>query len=391
MLRIIASAAALSVVLLATQIASRAADPYEIYAILPLTGQAANIGKVSLEGLEGAERTINASGGITGRPVKFIAMDDQSNTQQDVQLANTIIAKKVPVILGSAIVAGCNAILPLVSNGPVLYCLSPALHPDPGSYVFSVNVAASDTIAVGIRYARLRGWKRIATMNGTDATGQDADKAIADAVALPENRGVTVVDTEHFNLTDLSVAAQIARIRAAQPDLLIVWSSGTATGTVFRALKDAGYHVPVITSSANGTYSQMAQFAQILPEDLYFAGIPSQERDQISDPATKRAVDAYFAAFKPMNIKPDLQVSGYDPALLVADALRKLGLGATPAQLRDYIANLRGWVGANGPYDFVASPQRGLSMNSASMVRWVSAKNTWEGVSKPGGVPLGGK
>ena len=318
-------------------------------------------------------------------------MDDQSNTQVDVQLANQIIAKKVPVILGSAIVAGCNAIVPLVTNGPVLYCLSPALHPDPGSYAFSVDVAASDTVAVGIRYARLRGWTRIASITGTDATGQDADKSIATAVALPENRGVTLVDVEHFNLTDLSAGAQIAKIRAAHPDMLIAWSSGTATGTVFRALKDAAYELPVLTSSANGTYSQMGQFAAILPAELYFSGIPSQEPDQITDPVTKKAISAYLDTFKGMGIKPDLQVSGYDPALLVVDALRKLGLNATPAQLRDYIMNLRGWVGANGTYDFPASPQRGLNEDSASIVRWDPAKGTWESASKPGGAPLTAK
>jgi len=225
MLRVIATWTALCLAILAPGLPSGAADPYEIYAILPLTGQAANIGKVSLEGLEGAERAVNASGGIDGRPVKFIALDDQSNTQTDVQLANTVIAKNVPVILGSAIVAGCKAIVPLVANGPVLYCLSPALRPDPGSYAFSVNVAASDTIAVGIRYARLRGWKQIATITGTDATGQDADKSIADALALPENKDLSLVEAEHFNLTDLSAAAQIAKIRAAHPQLLIAWST----------------------------------------------------------------------------------------------------------------------------------------------------------------------
>ena len=58
--------------------------------------------------------------------------DDQSNPANDVQLANDLIAKHVAVIMGSALVANCNAMVPLVKNGPVLYCLSPALHPDPG-------------------------------------------------------------------------------------------------------------------------------------------------------------------------------------------------------------------------------------------------------------------
>ena len=221
--------------------AAPAADPFEINAILPLTGQAAFIGKASAEGLKAAEALANKAGGIAGRPVTFVVQDDQSNPANDVQLANALIAKKVPIIMGSALVANCNAMVPLVKDGPVLYCLSPALHPDPGSYVFSGGVAASDTIFVAIRYARMRGWTRIATINPTDATGQDADKSIAAALAEPENRDLQIVDREHFNLTDVSVAAQVAHVESTNPQLVIAWASGTAIATVFRAINDAAY------------------------------------------------------------------------------------------------------------------------------------------------------
>ena len=40
-------------------------------------------------------------------------------------------------IIGSAIVAMCNAMAPLMQNGPVMYCFSPGIHPAKGSYVFS--------------------------------------------------------------------------------------------------------------------------------------------------------------------------------------------------------------------------------------------------------------
>lgn len=365
-----------------------AADPFDINAILPLTGPAAFIGKASAEGLEAAESIANKSGGINGRPVHFVIVDDQSNPANDVQLADDLIAKKVPIIMGSALVANCNAMVPLVKSGPVLYCLSPALHPENGSYVFSGGVAASDTIIVAIRYARARGWTRIATINPTDATGQDADKSIAAALAEPGNQALQVVDREHFNGTDVSVAAQTARIQAANPQLVIAWASGTAIGTVFRAIHDASFNVPVLTSNANATYAQMKAVAAFAPEELYFSGVPSMEPDQVTDRATKRAVDAYDAALAAMNVRPEVQATCYDPALVVIEAFRKAGLNATPDQLRDAISGLRGFVGANGPYDFRAYPQRGLGVNTATVLRWDAAKGTWYGVSAPGGAPL---
>jgi len=77
------------------------------------------------------------SGGISGRPVKFTYYDDASTAATDVQLVNQIIAKNVPVILGPSLAGSCNAASPVVANGPVLYCFSPGIHPDKGSYTFT--------------------------------------------------------------------------------------------------------------------------------------------------------------------------------------------------------------------------------------------------------------
>jgi branched-chain amino acid transport system substrate-binding protein len=390
MIRTIGSFFALTLALSMMPATTTAADPVEIDAILPMTGQASFIGKATLQGLQAAEIIANKTGGIAGRQVKFVVADDQSNPQNDVQLANALIAKHDAIIMGSALVANCLAMVPLMKNGPVLYCLSPALHPDPGSFVFSGGAAASDTVTVAIRYARQRGWTRIAILNPTDATGQDADKSIAAALAEPGNQALQVVDQQHFNLTDVSVAAQLAHIEARNPQFLIAWASGTAIGTVFRAITDASYQIPVLTSQANATYAQMGTFAQILPKELYFAGVPSMEPDQVQDRATKRAVDTYDAALTQLGVRPEVQATAYDPALIVVDALRKLGPDATATQLRDYLVGVHGWTGANGPYDFRTYPQRGLGVNTATVLRWDATKGTWYGVSAPGGAPLKG-
>ena len=58
-------------------------------------------------------------------------------------------------------------------------------------------------------------------------------------------------------------------------------------------------------------------------------------------------------------------------------------------RFRTYLANLKGWVGVNGPYDFKTYPQRGLGPTAAVISRWDAEKQQWLGVSKPGGDPLG--
>jgi hypothetical protein len=56
--------------------------------------------------------------------------------------------------------------------------------------------------------------------------------------------------------------------------------------------------------------------------------------------------------------------------------------------VRTALANLRGWVGANGPYDFVTYPQRGLGPNAAVISRWDASRSDWTAVSRPGGALL---
>src|SRR5579872_7515638 len=131
-----------------------AAEPFTIPVVLPLTGNAAFLGQGEKQSLEIQEKSVNQSGGINGTPVHYAFYDDQSSPQVAVQLANQIATQHPSAIIGSAIVAMCNAMAPLLANGPVMYCLSPGIHPAAGAPVFTAFVSTYD-LAVGlVRYYR---------------------------------------------------------------------------------------------------------------------------------------------------------------------------------------------------------------------------------------------
>ena len=146
-----------------------AVDPYEINVILPLTGGFAFTAKEEGAALTAIETMVNRSGGIKGRPIKFVFFDDQSTPQVSLQLATQIIAKKVPFFLGPSAVASCNALVPLVKDGPVMYCFSPGLYTERGSYAFSSNIATRDMLAVTVKYFHAKGWTKVALISPTDA------------------------------------------------------------------------------------------------------------------------------------------------------------------------------------------------------------------------------
>lgn len=228
-----------------------------------------------------------------------------------------------------------------------------------------------------------------AVITSTDASGQDAAHNIKDLLAQPENKDVQIVGEQTFNPTDISAAAQLQRLKGANPQALIGWSSGAAIGTVFKAMGDAGLDIPVATTDGNMTYSSMQRFADILPKELY---IPSPEwpLSPAAEPAEVTAAkQQFFAAYEGSGKKPDAAATyAWDPALLVVNALQKLGPDVTAEQLRAYLAALQGAAGVNRTYNFPHVPQRGLDDSDVVVTRWDKASQTWMIVSKPRGEPL---
>lgn len=376
---------------MALQGSAKPADAYDINVILPLTGGASFLGKEEQKALRLAEPIVNKAGGIKGQPVHFEFYDDQSNPQTGVQLSNRVIGAKPAVLLGSSLVAVCNAMVPLMQDGPMTYCFSPGIHPPPGSYVFTSSVSTLDLADAMIRYFRLKGWTRLAFLTSADATGQDAERGLDEVVGRSENRDVTVVDHAHFNITDVSVAAQIEHIKAANPQALIAWSTGTPIATVFKSIIQAGLDIPVGTTNGNMTYAQMTQYASFLPKQLYIAAPEWVQHEGVItlDPAVEAAQKRFFDAFKATNEKPDIAATlAWDPLMIVVDALQHIGPTATPQQLRDYVGGLKGFAGINGIYDFSKVPQRGLNVQDAIVTLWSPTAQTWQLVSKPTGIPL---
>jgi branched-chain amino acid transport system substrate-binding protein len=367
-----------------------AAEPYQIDVVVPLTGPGAFLGKGEQQSLELAQKAVNESGGLKGRPLQFVFHDDQSSPQTGVQLTSGLVAKKPAVILGSSLVAICRAMAPLVKNGPVDYCFSPGLHPAAGDYSFTASVSTTDLADAVVRYFRGKGWTRLAFMFSTDATGQEFEEGVKGILAKPENKEMKVVAAEHFAISDVSVSAQIQNVKAANPQAFVAWSTGSPIATIFRGMVQAGLDVPMATTDGNMTYAQMKQYAEFLPKQLYIPAGQFVARDTSGQPsAVVKAHAEFYKAFDAIGAKPDEPSElAWEPAMIIVHALRTLGTEATAAQIHEFLAHLKGYAGADGVYDFERIPQRGLDVSNAVVTLWSTQAQTWEVVSKPGGAPL---
>lgn len=384
--------AAAALVAMALNSVAQAAEPYKINVVVPLTGPAAFVGQGQKDTLEALAEYENKNGGLNGQPIAFVFHDDQSSPQVAVQLTNGILSSHPSVIMGSSLVGMCLAMAPLMKNGPVHYCLSPAIHPQAGSYTFSASSSSIDQIAAVVRYYRMKGWTKLATLETTDASGQDGDRSIDTVLAYPENKGVMKkLVAEHFNPSDVSVAAQIERIKASGAQAMIAWTTGAPAATVFKGMVQAGLDLPVAPTSGNQVFAAMHQWKTFLPKQLILASALYPEHDGVLklDPRMEKAQHDMYAILKQHKLKADNMVAtSWDAGLIVVTGLRKLGPKATAAQLKGYIENLTDFAGVDGIYDFKKYPERGLGPDASTVTTYDPNTDAWVWLSKPGGAPL---
>src|ERR1700735_662231 len=169
-----------------------------INVILPLTGPAAFVGQDEKAAMQIYETMINKAGGVGGRALHLQILDDESSPQVDLQLVNGIMQQHAAAFLGPALNAGCSAVEPLVRNsGPVDYCLSPALSPKSGSFVFASGQTLATMDFAFARFMLDKKYRRVAQLISTDASGQNGARAFADGMA--KYPALQLVDAESFD------------------------------------------------------------------------------------------------------------------------------------------------------------------------------------------------
>jgi branched-chain amino acid transport system substrate-binding protein len=291
--RALCGIAAVAVLVIPLQAApSRAAEPFEINVIVSLTGPFAFIGSAEAASVRNIEALVNKSGGIKGQQIKMVIQDDASNPATAVQLASGIIAKKPSILLGPTYLASCLAVAPLVTanNGPVMYCFAPTLHPAAGSYLFSGGPSSNDQAKAQMRFVEAKGWKKAVLIASTDATGQDTEGRWVDEYNSGKYPGLQLLDREHFAPNDPSVAAQVAKMKSFNPDVIIDATVGTSTATVLRAVKDAGLDdLPMMSSLGNVIHAQIDQYTTILPKEILRRSGLSLARHHAERPRTRCA------------------------------------------------------------------------------------------------------
>lgn len=231
--------------------ASSGEEPIKIGAVLSLTGAAADFGIPERNAAEVAIEYINDNGGIDGRPLELIVVDDQTNTTEAARAAQRLVSDEdVIAIVGASTGSGTLAMAPIAAQNEVPV-LAPngtigVTNPDEDfyPYVFRTSVSDEVTVPALLDRATADGAKKLAIFYQEDALGRFSAELLESIAA--EEDGFEIVASASVPLDATDVSAAATRIRAENPDAVLMPLSSVGVGGSFlRTAAEIGLDVPM--------------------------------------------------------------------------------------------------------------------------------------------------
>jgi branched-chain amino acid transport system substrate-binding protein len=297
-----------------------------------LTGVQAVFGQGNLSGAQIVFDEVNAAGGIHGRRIEIVSVDDESTPARSIAGFRRLVDdERVFAVFGpsaSAIGQAMEPTLRAASAVPVLVSIfsSPAATEPYKNNVFRTG-PLNDRLQ-GIALAdfvldQLRGQK-VALAQQTDEYGRRGGQSLTEQM---RTRGRPLVATEVFNLTDTDFTAQMLRMRQAEPDVIVIYGFPAPAAIITRQARQLGLNAKIIGSNAtsNRTYPATVGPAAVgVMNVITLADLPERG----DDPRMAEYVRKFTARFPDLarQNRPDLgDCLGYNGAMVFAEGLRKAG------------------------------------------------------------------
>jgi len=262
--------------------------------LLAMTGPGAFYGQVMSRGAQLAVDQINKAGGLGGYKLELVIEDHKSgDADAGVSGARKMLdVDKVPVILTSYS-APTLAIQPLAVEKKALLLngggVGSQLVNKPNLY--NTRMLSSQTAPFIVQWAtgKLKA-KRVAMLYWNDAAGQSVAGAIKETCA---KAGCQVVAQEPHDIGAKSYTAQLARIKAARPDVLALGTWGDDVGYVLNQARAYGLTVPILGIEWTPNAQKIGGKAM----ESYVIAVDRFDPEG-GDAKTKAFVEAYRAAYK---------------------------------------------------------------------------------------------
>ena len=233
----------LAALVLAAAGMAQAAD-ITIAQVAPLSGVLASTGKQMVLGGKIYFDHINAKGGINGQKIKVLVTDDAYKVDETVRLTKEMLAKpEVVALFGFAGTANIGKLLAdkvLEEGGAALvapYSGGEPLRSPFNPWIFHVRAGYADEAEHMVQQLTTLGMKRIAVMYQDDGFGKAGLAGVETAMT---KRGLKLVTTAGYERNTDKVDEAVKKIRASDPQAIIMISINKPTAAFVKQYREAG-------------------------------------------------------------------------------------------------------------------------------------------------------
>jgi branched-chain amino acid transport system substrate-binding protein len=262
------------------------AGTYSYGILIPITGPAGSVGETFRPGFELAIEEINNTGGAANMVLEANVQDHKGTAQGGVEAMNQVVnIGKVPyvistfssVTLASQPIAAQNKVLLINGGGTDSSLLNKP-------WLYNNQVMAGDLLPPLAAFGYEMGTKA-AMLTSNDAYGDGSRKVFRDSW---EKLGGQILADELFPLDASDWSGQLNKVKASNPDVLMLVAVGQTQGRVIKQARALGvpglYLGPLSSNDAINAGGEAT-------EGFVDAGIAIDTKT--TDPEAKRFIDAY--------------------------------------------------------------------------------------------------
>ena len=319
-----------------------------------LTGGVASYGIQSRDGIMMAFDEINEAGGIDGKKIEPIVIDNKSDPAEATSVATRLLTEEgVVMALGPATSGNFMATIP-VAQGNSIPILSSSSTADEGvttdssgnvyDYVF--RLCFSDTFQ-GVTMANFASENLSATKAVliTD-TSSDYGKGLAENfIETFEGSGGEIVAEEGYVKGDKDFNAILTSVRGKDFDVIFIPGYYDEAGLIIKQARDLGIDVPILGADGFDAPELLELAGADALNDVYYSNhYSSLDKDPLVQDFIADYKDKYGSEPSAFN------ALGYDLGRWAADAIERAG-SADSEKITEALASTKGFEGVTGTFD----------------------------------------
>ncbi len=334
-----------------------------------MTGPQATFGISTDRAIRLAIKERNAKGGVKGRQVELVTIDDAGKQSEAATAVTRLINDHAAVaILGEVASSLSLAGGPIAQKAKIPMISPSSTNPDVtdvGDYVFRVCFLDDFQGWVGAKFAR-------ENLKATKAAiiydqGQAYSSGLADYFEKAfKEMGGQIVTRQAYTGGNLEISSQLQAVKGAGAEVVYLPGYYSDAGTIIRKARDAGITAPFLGGDGWDS-EELPKIAGDAINGNYFSNHYAPEEDR---PEVKNFVEKYQAEYQ--STADGLAALGYDAALVLFDAMDRAP-SLSGKDLRDAIAATKNFTGVTGTFSIDKNRN---PMKSAVIVEYKGGKQT---------------